>query len=137
MQNKQQSSVGGFVHLLTSVAARQVKASQVAQSLTCLDQASLELLEKKWSWKKLSESSDVAWSAELIEHFKDKWKWEELSCNESLPWTVELIERYKDRWEWFGLSRNDSLPWAVELLEQYDDRWNWNGLSRKAERFNY
>ena len=57
---------GGFAHLLTNAAAKQVKASKIAQAMTCLDQAALETLLTKWDWNKLSASHEVAWSVELI-----------------------------------------------------------------------
>ena len=86
------TNTGGFAHLLTNTAAKQVKAPQIARAMTCLDQAALEALLAKWNWEKLSASHEVAWSVELIEQYKDRWDRDGLHANSA----VEYLDQYFD-----------------------------------------
>ncbi|HRL70798.1 MAG TPA: hypothetical protein PLT79_03760 [Flavobacterium sp.] len=77
----------------------------------------------------ISSSTNVDWSAELLEKFCNLLDWSELSGNESIIWTLEMIDKFKEFIVFKILSSNKNVVWSLELIEKYKDHWDWDSLS--------
>lgn len=97
-----------------------------------LDNEFLQSILDAKAWQNLS--SDLSWSASLLEKCKDKVDWSEVSQNSSIIWTIPMLQQFQKFIDWDKLSasiNNDSL--TPEAIETFKDFWNWHELSDNRE----
>jgi len=83
----------------------------------------------KYGRDKLSASTTLPWSENLIFLYRKRWNYKILSSNPSIAWSIELLEKYHGNWDWELLSRNQSIPWTTELIKRFRFSLNLESIS--------
>lgn len=84
---------------------------------------------RELDWARVSENSNILWTASMLEQFKNQLDWNLLS---ELPsaylFSAANLEEFKTFWNWTNLSENSSIKFTDRLIERFADNWDWSRL---------
>jgi len=89
----------------------------------------IDRYQDKIDWPKLSENSNIQWTASMLEKYTDRLDWKSLSEMRFVGlFSSENLRRFSSKWDWSALSSNSFVGWTMEKVEEFKDFIDWGEM---------
>ena len=88
-------------------------------------------------WRRISNNTNIEWSAEVINEFSENLDWSHLTTNPGVFKDFSMVNQFAERIQWkqhpvasqATIASNTGLPWTMEFIEKYESKLVFEDLS--------